>query len=180
MVDVREASGGRTLQVRMNADLNQAVGILTDVPAETVDSTAPVVGSEPSEQRKDIHWRWRLGMAERLAGLLDSRRFGVKALYLFGSTKNGTAGPGSDIDLLVHCVGSQAQTKELESWLEGWSLCLSQMNYLRTGVHTDGLLDVHLISDEDIQRKTSYASRIGATTDAARLLPLGKQRTPEE
>ena len=34
-------------------------------------------------------------------------------------------------------------------WLEGWSLCLSEMNYLRTGYKTEGLLDVKIVTDAD-------------------------------
>jgi hypothetical protein len=47
------------------------------------------------------------------------------------------------------------------------------MNYLRTGYKTQGLLDVHYVTDEDIATRTSYASKIGAVTDAARPLQLG-------
>ena len=57
-------------------------------------------------------------------------------------------------------------------WLEGWSRALAEMNYLRTGYHTEGLLDVHFVTDEDIARGTSYAAKIGAVTDAARPLAL--------
>ena len=60
-------------------------------------------------------------------------------------------------------------------WLDGWSLCLDEINYLRTGYRTGGLLDVHLVTDEDIANKTSYAVKIGAVTDAARPLALKKK-----
>jgi len=43
---------------------------------------------------------------------------------------------------------------------------------MRTGYKTIGLLDVHIVTDEDIAKKTSYASKIGAVTDAARPLPM--------
>ena len=55
------------------------------------------------------HWRWRMHMAQEIAVRLDAEKFGVKNLYLFGSTTSGAAGPGSDIDLLVHVTGSQHQ-----------------------------------------------------------------------
>ena len=114
-------------------------------------------------------------MAERIASAVDPNRFGVKAIYVFGSTKNATAGPGSDIDLLVHFQGTPEQRHELLGWLEGWSLCLAEMNFQRTGYRTDGLLDVHIVTDDDIAKKTSYAVKIGAATDPARLLPIGGQ-----
>ena len=60
-------------------------------------------------------------------------------------------------------------------WLEGWSLSLAEMNYLRTGYRTGGLLDFHFVTDDDIASRTSYAAKIGAVTDAARELTLGKQ-----
>jgi hypothetical protein len=59
------------------------------------------------------------------------------------------------------------------SWLEGWSLCLDEINFLRTGYRSGGLLDVHIITDADIERKSSYAVKIGAVTDAARPLAMG-------
>ena len=49
------------------------------------------------------------------------------------------------------------------------------MNYLRTGVRTEGLLDVHVVTDEDLESPTGYAAKIGAVTDAARPLTLGTQ-----
>ena len=63
---------------------------------------------------------------------------------------------------------------QLSSWLEGWSLCLDEMNFVRTGYRTGGLLDIHFVTDEDIAHKTSFAAKIGAATDAARPLPLGR------
>jgi pyruvate,water dikinase len=64
-------------------------------------------------------------------------------------------------------------------WLEGWSLCLDEINYLKTGYRSRGLLDVHLVCDEDIARRTSYAAKIGAVTDAARALEVGSGERPE-
>jgi len=114
-------------------------------------------------------------MAEHIASQLDPERFGVKRFYVFGSTKNATAGPKSDIDILVHFVGTKKQRNDLMLWLEAWSLSLDEMNYQRTGQRTGGLLDIHVVTDEDIANKTSYALKIGAVTDAARPLPMMKK-----
>ena len=178
VIDVPAAADGRVLRVLMNADLDEAMAVL--VPAEELDLAPASTGeSLPRVERRGFppqtpteHWRWRLQMAQQIASELDGERFGVVALYVFGSTKNATSGPGSDIDLLVHVRGSVAQRAELETWLDGWSLALSQMNYLRTGYRTDGLLDAHYVDDQDIADRTSWAIKIGAVTDAARPLPL--------
>lgn len=118
------------------------------------------------------HWQWRLRMAEQLASELDGAAYGVAALYLIGSTKNATAGPGSDIDLIVHFRGTPQQEKELQAWMQAWSLRFAEENRLRTGFQSDGLLDVHMITDEDLRRKTSYAVMIGGVSDAARPLQI--------
>lgn len=57
-------------------------------------------------------------------------------------------------------------------WLEGWSKCLDEINFHKTGYRSGGLLDAHIVTDEDIANKTSYAIKIGAVTDAARPLRL--------
>jgi pyruvate,water dikinase len=65
-------------------------------------STTSATAAEP-------YWRWRYEMAERIASDTDAERFGVQAMYLIGSTRNATAGRGSDVDLLVHFRGSDDQ-----------------------------------------------------------------------
>jgi len=55
-------------------------------------------------------------------------------------------------------------------------LSLAEFNYLRTGYRSDGLLDVHIITDEDIANKTSFAAKIGAVTDPARPLKIGTRK----
>ncbi len=171
VIDVPESTGGQVLRLLMNADLDEAVGVLAPPGAAAVTSaTLPGPSARPSED----HWRWRLRMAQKVAADLDPARFGVQAFYVFGSTKNASAGPGSDIDVILHLRGTPEQRRDLELWLEGWSLCLGEMNYLRTGYPSEGLLDVHLVTDEDIERQGSYAAKIGAITDAARPLTMGR------
>ena len=57
--------------------------------------------------------------------------------------------------------------------MEGWSISLDELNYLQTGYRTGGLLDVHYVTDQDIEKRTSFAAKIGAVTDPAEELPLG-------
>ena len=118
------------------------------------------------------YWLWRREMAERIARDMDQAELGVVSMYLIGSVKNAIAGPASDIDLLVHFNGNKEQKTRLLNWLDGWSRCLDEVNYLKTGYRSDGLLDVHLVTDEDIANRSSYAVKIGAVTDAAYELPM--------
>ena len=169
VIDIPRETGGLILRVLMNAELDQAVAFLAPPTKERgkADSALAATG-----RTGDEHWRWRFRMAQRIAGQVDPKQFGVKAFYLIGSTKNATAGPGSDIDLLLHFDGSEQQQSELLLWLEGWSRCLAEMNFLRTGYRSEGLLDVHIITDKDIAERSSFAVKIDAITDPARKLPM--------
>jgi hypothetical protein len=170
VIDVQKSAQGKLLHVFMNAELNEALGVFSRPSAKQVTKGAK--REFPLETMSSEHWRWRKRMAESIAREVDQERFGIRAFYVFGSTENGTAGPGSDIDLLIHCDGNQERQDQLRKWLEGWSLCLDELNYQKTGYRSGGLLDVHLITDEDIQRETSYARMIGAVTEPATEIPL--------
>jgi hypothetical protein len=171
VIDVGREMQGKVLRVLLNAELDEAVGVLSTPSAQP--EVARVRRPMAAEPASADHWRWRLRMAEQIAAAVDAERFGVKALYVIGSTKNATAGPGSDLDLIVHTDDDPLKRQALAYWLEGWSLCLSEMNYLRTGYQSRGLLDVHYVRDADLAAQSSFAAKIGAVTDAARELPLG-------
>jgi pyruvate, water dikinase len=167
VIDVKQRTDGKIIRILLNSDLDEALAYLTKSTGSVEQETYL---EEFEERRTDVHWIWRLRMAEKIAENLDSAKFGVKAFYVFGSTKNATSGPGSDIDIMIHFGGTEEQRKELSLYLDGWGTCLAELNYLKTGYKTSNILDVHLITDEDIANKSSYAIKIGAVTDAARKL----------
>ena len=144
--------------------------MLTDASAEAVyddeGEAEHIVGG-------DDHWRWRHRMVERIGACSTRNASAWRASTLFGSTKNGNAGPASDIDLLVHFRGNADQRADLERWLEGWSECLDEINFLKTGCRCGGLLDVHIINDDDIERRSSFAIKIDGAADPALRINLG-------
>jgi len=171
LIDVPAETGGDVLRVLMNAERDEAVALLGRPLADGDVVRSP---AEADREQQD-YWRWRLRMAERLAAQIDAQRFGVVGCYVFGSAKNATAGPDSDIDLLLHVRSTSQQRADLLAWLEGWSLCLDELNYLRTGYRSVGLLDVHLVTDEQIDNREGVAAKIGAVTDAAQPLMMRPQ-----
>lgn len=122
------------------------------------------LGAEPE------HWRWRQRFAERIASLMDPGRFGVKAAYLFGSTEAGNAEAGSDIDLIVVCDGDSRQRKELDVWLEGWSLCMAEVSFQLYGFPSQGLLDVTFLDKDEAMLEIPSFTRAGKTLQP---LPTG-------
>ncbi len=171
VIDIPQSSHGQVMQILMNADSSEAVAIL-GTPGDTPSSAYHQPPTTEGKSREE-HWRWRLQSAEMIAAHLDAKRFGVQGFYIFGSTKNATAGPKSDIDLLIHFRGSPTQHQELSLWLEGWNVSLGYWSYLRTGHRIKSLLDIHIVTDDDIQNKTSFAVKIGALNDPARPLHMG-------
>jgi len=176
VIDVPASTNGKVLKVSMNAEIGEAIGFLDEHTGEKAVPISEILANKKFERHDDIRfddkfWQWRSYMAECIAERLDPSRFGVKNAYLIGSVNSGTAGPGSDIDIILHFAGSEDQKKDLELWLEGWSMALAEINYLKTGYSSEGLLGVHIVTDEDIANKTSYAYKIGAVTDPA--TPLG-------
>lgn len=168
VIDVPRHTKGMVLKVLMNADLDEAIAFLSSDSRSDSKTSADVKMEVPTED----HWRWRFRMTERIAAAIDTNVYGVKGFYIIGSTKNATAGPNSDIDVIVHIEGDPEKEKILMSWLDGWGKCLSELNYLKTGYKIEPMLDIHIITDEDVKNKTSFAVKIGAITDAARELPL--------
>jgi len=178
VIDVPAARDGLVLKVLMNADLDEAIGIFSEADAADLVATSPLraVAPEPAQPHNRVgledHWGWRQAMAERIALHLDPARFGVRSAWVYGSTKNATAGPDSDLDILIEFEGSEAQRRDLQLWLDGWGRALTEANFLRTGRRVD-VLDVTLITSEDITERRGVAAKVHAVTDAARPLALG-------
>ncbi|MFO7992343.1 MAG: PEP/pyruvate-binding domain-containing protein [Thermoplasmata archaeon] len=150
VIDVEDISSGGTLSVVMDGEANEALAYL----------------------RSPDHWEWRMQMVKKMAKKMDSTLYGVKDLYLVGSTKEATAGPRSDIDLIVHFVGSQEQKDKLENWFNTWDNKLVEENRKRTGEEMDSILDVHYVTDEDIENNSSWAAHINSRYRAATKIPL--------
>ncbi len=174
VIDISSVSRGNLAHILMNADDERAFAILSE-PVLQNEFNFIKTGHISNSTSPDFHWRWRMNYAENIASKLDKEKFGVEGFYVFGSVKNATAGPGSDIDILIHFKGNENQKRELLIWLDGWSLCLGRLNEIRTGTKTDKLLDIHIITDEDIKKRDSYAVKIGSSHDPALPLSMGNE-----
>jgi len=106
------------------------------------------------------HWSWRMQKVEEITESIDPEVYGIESIYLIGSTKDGSAGPASDIDLLIHFKGNEEQREKLISWFKDYEKKVDEENQQRTGIKTEGILDIHIITDEDIKKKTSWATHI--------------------
>ena len=171
VINISENYFRKELVILMNADLEKAIAYL-EQPQKPDRKHSDVFFDEyeRSNGKDDDGWKWRHYMAEKIAATLDFNAYSIKGIYLFGSTASCTAKHNSDIDLLIHYDGSSEHKEKLDVLLSGWSKALSEINYLKTGYQSDGLLDVHYVTDRDIANGDSYAIRINSIYEPA--LPL--------
>jgi predicted nucleotidyltransferase len=177
VIDVKASTGGRILRIAMSGEEGEAIAYLAN--ADDLDQKEPdrlLHTRNATDSNPDEHWLWRQRMAETMASNIDPDQYGVKGIYLFGSTKNASSGPCSDIDLLIHFEGDDNARELLKSYLSGWDTSLCEMNYIRTGFKTEHLLDVHIVTDKDIEEKQSYAIKIGSVSDPARPLKMKSKK----
>lgn len=153
VVKISDLVPGGTLSVIMDGEANEALAYF-----------------KPPD-----HQTWRAQKIEEIGQELDPELYGIEAMYLIGSTKEGSAGPTSDIDLLVHFKGNEEQKDKLMAWFDAWGKKLATENKERTGFETEGLLDVHIITDEDIRKKNSWASHITSPYQTVRKIQLKKE-----
>ncbi len=172
VIDVPKSAKGKILQILMNADREQALAYFAEPGARARIMVEPGLACSLDT---DEHSCWLLTMAEQIAQRCDAKKWGVKAVYAFGTAVTGGAGPDGEIGLIVHFDGHPLHRRELEIWLEGWSLSLAEVNHQRTGYRTDGLLDVRFLEGLEKDGKTRAASLVGLPEEAVRDLPLGNK-----
>ncbi|MBN1340709.1 MAG: hypothetical protein JXA03_15375, partial [Bacteroidales bacterium] len=80
-----------------NVRLQQTLRYLKSEKEENVR----IQNHEILDPGRDEHWRWRMRMCELIAEKADMKKYGIKGIYVIGSTKTTEAGPASDIDLLI-------------------------------------------------------------------------------
>ena len=171
VIDVSAVLKGNLLHVLMNGENEQALAYFAEPGAKARVMIEPGLACTLEQ---DEHSCWRLRMAERIALHCDAKRWGVRALYAFGKTISGGAGPESDLGLVVHFDGHPEHRRELEIWFQGWSLSLAEVNHQRTGVRTKGLLSVRFATDDGISGIESVAALVNVPRNAVQKLPLGK------
>jgi len=151
--------------------LDTADGSGADIAGKIIEFAGwEVIAGQDEKARPEDPSAWRNRMARETAHDLDMEKYGVSEIYLIGSTKRYEAGDGSDIDLLIRFHGTPGQQESLQAWLAERGRKLADMNRERCGLSSDSLLDIHLVTDEDMEKKTSFAVMIGSPYDRAKLI----------
>jgi len=156
VINIPASTRGLILKVFMNADAEEAMAIIAEPSLKIFYNTSNI--AEINENSSE-HWQIRTKMAEKLASELDPDYFGVKGVYLFGTTYNKTATFNSDIDLLIDFAGTEEQKKLLGVWFDAWDSALKDIIYELTGIKIQKLLDIYYFSSE-LEEKDNYFAQI--------------------
>ncbi len=169
VINIPESYKGRRLRVLLNADKNEAVAFLAT-------SKFKLKRNNKNNYEKDIHqepWELRMEIAERIAQYTKKGKYGLIAIYLFGTVFHKSASPGSDIDLLVHYDGKPENLEKLKIWFDAWNLSLSEMIFNQTGLRLNHFLDVIYITNDDLLENEYYADLIDISKNNSKKLKLG-------
>jgi len=169
VINIPETTGGMILRILLNADDEEAVGYLTDPSTRTFYNSSNITKADVNFNEP---WQMRTRIAENIASKLDGQKYGVKSIYLFGTTFIKTATMNADVDLAVHFVGTEEQKMLLNQWFKGWNDSLADINYYQTGIRTEKFIDVFYITDEDIKDKTFYSELVNTSNNKSRLLQM--------
>lgn len=169
VINVREATDGMVLRILMNADEDYAAGILIDASANSAynHNIAAL-----NEKISDEPLRWRMRMVDAISSSLNPDRFGLKALYLYGTVYNQSAGANSDIDLIAIFDGDDQQKHDLMIWFEGWNASLSTLNYNRSGYRLDRFIDLTILSEQELREQSYYAEIVQVGSGKSKKLKL--------
>ncbi|MGQ9819046.1 MAG: PEP/pyruvate-binding domain-containing protein [Candidatus Kapaibacteriales bacterium] len=162
VINVQKETNGKILRVLANGDLNLAVGFFIE------SQTSPIYylssEKEKSELQLEEPWEKRWKFVEKMIDALNLKKYGIKAIYLFGTVYNRTAKESSDIDLLVHYDGNPENLIALKAWFEPWNYLLQEIIFTTTGFRLKKALDVYYITDEECNKQNYYFVEIMNTT----------------
>jgi pyruvate, water dikinase len=173
LINVREVTNGSVLRILMNADDDEAVALISDPQMKIVYNTTPT--TVVSKDKFNEPLQWRLNMIDSIVSKLDNLRFGVKEVYLFGSTFNHNVQANSDINLLFHFEGNSEQRRDLMNWLDGWNLCLSEINFYKTGFRVNNILDINIKTDEELASQEYYSALINPRNKSSKIIVVSKR-----
>lgn len=155
VISLSESFAGKRMRILMNADKNEAVAFLIEPSMKL--QTASNQYDFGMKQKTDAT-KIRMEIAQKIASQIDSKKLGIKSVYLFGTVFYQNAGANSDIDLLVHYDGKEEHRKEMEIWFDAWNLSMTEMLFNQTGVRIEKLLDVFYVSNQDLKENDYFAN----------------------
>jgi len=158
VINIRESKAGKIMRVLMNSTEEKAIAYFTGTDLQSSSKAIKTNSVNTSEAQN-----WRTRMAEAFAQSIDMKKYNIIGIYLAGSVFKGESTPESDINLVIHSNAKQSEKDDFLKWAEGWNSALKSINYNRTGFQLDNILDIAIVSDEDIDANQFYRDLLNPT-----------------
>jgi predicted nucleotidyltransferase len=158
VINIRESKAGKIMRVLMNSTEEKAIAYFTGIDPQSSSKAIKTNSVNTSEAQN-----WRTRMAEAFAQSIDMKKYNIIGIYLAGSVFKGESTPESDINLIIHSNAKQSEKDDFLKWAEGWNSALKSINYNRTGFQLDNILDIAIVSDEDIEANQFYRDLLNPT-----------------
>lgn len=124
-----------------------------------------------TKRNPDIFSNVRLAICMDAVNTLDFDLYQIKKIYLAGSVKKMCAGPGSDIDLIIHDEGNIECRNMIKTWFSAWSAAAKSNPANKNFIEIkDELFELHFISDENIANNDSFAVMTKSVMNSAKLI----------
>lgn len=160
VISVTKETNGKILRIISNSEQNISISFFSEssiTPIFKIYQTTSRPKSMPSiEEPWEIRWKF----AEKMIEKLNPQKYGVKAVYLFGTVFNKTASATSDLDLLFYVDGKPENLLRIEAWLEPWNALLKDIIFLNTGFNHPKPLDVKFIKPDELNESNYYYTEI--------------------
>ncbi len=160
VISVAKETNGKILRVISNSEQSVSIAFLFEssiAPIYKLYQTTSTTKTAPSlEEPWEIRWKF----VERMIRYLRPQKYGVKAVYLFGTVFSKTASATSDVDLLFYIDGNIENLIKLEVWLEPWNALLKELIFLHTGFRHPNPLDVKYIKPNELTKDNYFYNEI--------------------
>ncbi len=148
VIDVPKATGGLVCKILMNAEIDEAMAILSPSSKRNSFTKFKSASAKPIDENQ-----WRLNTAEKAVQLIEKERYSIQAIYLTGDCLQGTADAQSKIELVFVVSLMNDSTNELNIWLDGFSANVADNYFERTGNRIDSLIESKIILESDYAAK---------------------------
>ena len=146
-----QANNKRLLKILTNADLDKVLHYIQSPSKEVLSPDDLEAILAP---RSNKHWEWRHDVINdievNIKGLKDE--FGIKKLYYLSPKNERETRADTLINFIAIAENDEKKRCTLQAWFDGWSKCLSLVNFQKTQFRTEDLIKIHVFEEENQEK----------------------------
>jgi hypothetical protein len=144
---------------------------MLDSVAKRLNAFLSTLNRNKITENAEIYSSIRFEICKDAVSSLNFELYQIKNIYLAGSVKSMTAGPGSDVDLIIHDNGNEECRNRVKTWFSAWSASAKMNPANKKRIENkEELFELHFISDHNIANNDSFAVMTKSVMNSAKLL----------